>query len=175
MKRVFGLLVAVTLLLTGVFSANYVLLQRHLNNIIESDFRNEGISIRSHYGLYVNSKILVFDLLAISSQNAPADIFRVLLQYSEALQDRTFDKIVLEYDGTPKFYLLGDFFQETGIEYGVQNAVYTMRTFPENVYEMDGTHAFGTWTGGLLGVATRQLDDFSEFHKRWYVTEMLNN
>lgn len=59
-----------------------------------------------------------------------------------------------------------------GVEYGTQNPVYTMRTFPENLYRPDGTAAFGTWTGGLFGVLGKQMEDFIEFHKQWYVNEL---
>jgi len=54
----------------------------------------------------------------------------------------------------------------------MQNPVYTMRTFPQNVYALDGSPAFETWSGGLLGVLGKQLEDFSEFHKQWYLNEI---
>ena len=47
-----------------------------------------------------------------------------------------------------------------------------MRTLPENVFKMDGTAAFGTWTGGWLGVVGKQMEDFSEFHKQWYISDL---
>ena len=59
-----------------------------------------------------------------------------------------------------------------GQEYEKQNPVYTMRTFPENVYGVDGTQAFGSWTGGLLGVLGKQMGDFSELHKQWYIADL---
>lgn len=47
-----------------------------------------------------------------------------------------------------------------------------MRNFPENLYRPDGQRAFGSWTGGLLGVVGKQMEDFREFHKQWYVEDM---
>jgi hypothetical protein len=44
-----------------------------------------------------------------------------------------------------------------------------MRTFPKHVYKPDGKNAFGSWTGGLLGALGKEMDDFSEFHKQWYI------
>jgi hypothetical protein len=46
---------------------------------------------------------------------------------------------------------------------------------PEHVYALDGTPAFGTWTGGWLGVMGKQLDDSNEFHKQWWVNEALGD
>jgi len=58
------------------------------------------------------------------------------------------------------------------MEYESQNPVYTIRTFPENLYTIDGKNVYGEWTGGLLGVVTKQMEDFNDFHKKWYIDEM---
>ena len=47
-----------------------------------------------------------------------------------------------------------------------------MRTFPENVYALDGAKAFPSWTGGLIGVTGKQMEDFAEFHKQWYIYDL---
>ena len=47
-----------------------------------------------------------------------------------------------------------------------------MRTFPENVYRPDGARAFDSWTGGVLGVLGKQMEDFNEFHKQWYIEDL---
>lgn len=80
--------------------------------------------------------------------------------------------ILLQSKGKTKFQLKGDYFRQLGIEYGQQNPVYTMRTFTEHLYTSEGDKAFGTWTGGLLGVLKEQMEDFEEFHKKWYVEDM---
>ena len=58
------------------------------------------------------------------------------------------------------------------MEYGIQNPVYTLRSLPQNVYNLDGTQAFSTWTGGLIGVVGKQMEDLSEFHKQWYINDL---
>lgn len=115
---------------------------------------------------------LIYDLRGLSPESSSADVTRVLLQYARVLKDRQFDEVILAYRGTPKFLLKGEYFSSLGREYGVQNPVYTARTFPENVYELDGTPAFGGWTGGLIGVVARQMEDFNQFHKEWYIEDM---
>lgn len=140
--------------------------------VLDSDPRNKGIAVSIHFGKYINPSELVFDLRDVSGSNSPADVSRVLLQYAETLKAKEFGRIILAYRGTHKFQLKGSYFRTLGEEYRTQNPVYTMRTFPENVYELDGTAAFGKWTGGLLGVFGKQVEDFSELHKRWYLVDM---
>lgn len=42
---------------------------------------------------------------------------------------------------------------------------YIVRTFPENVYNINETKVFDSWIGGLLGVIARQMSDFNDFAK----------
>ena len=172
MKRVFILVVVVLLGAGSILFANYLLVHRHLGVVLKEDVRNSGIEVWAHYSQFLNPKSLVFDLREVSATTSPADVFRVLLQFSEVMEERDFDDLTLSYAGTPKFRLKGDYFKKLGVEYSVQNPVYTMRTFPENVFELDGTQAFNEWSGGILGVAARQMDDFGEFHKRWYISDI---
>lgn len=170
-SRIF--LIAVPLLAIAVVAvANYTFLQRHVTAVLDSDPRNNGIEVVAHYELYILPSVLVFDLRVVSPTNSPADVFRILLQFAQAQKERSFSLVKLAHRGTEKFYLKGDYFQRLGQEYGEQNPVYTMRTFPENVYRTDGTPAFGTWTGGLLGVLTKQMGDFGDFHKQWYIADL---
>ena len=59
-----------------------------------------------------------------------------------------------------------------GEEFGEQNPVYTIRTFPEHLSRPDGAQAFSTWTGGILGVLSKQMDDFNKFNKEWYIEDL---
>ncbi|BCG73329.1 hypothetical protein MesoLj113a_44870 [Mesorhizobium sp. 113-1-2] len=67
----------------------------------------------------------------------------------------------------------GDYFRQIGREREWQNPVYVIRTLPENLKRIDGEPAFDTWTGGWLGVASKQMEDHAEFHKQWYLRDML--
>ncbi|GGH04224.1 hypothetical protein [Mucilaginibacter phyllosphaerae] len=80
--------------------------------------------------------------------------------------------MILEYKGKPKFKLPGKYFHKLGIEYKQQNPMYTLRTFPENVMNLDETKAFGSVTGGLFGVLKAQMDQFSDFTKSWYLNDL---
>lgn len=157
----------------AIFTANHLMLGKPLAYVLESDSRNSGIQMTAHYGNYVVSSVLVLDLRKVSGRNSSADVFRVLLQYAEAIQKKEFKIVNLACKGKTKFVLKGDYFRELGKEYDFQNPVYTMRTFPENIYNPDGKKAFPSWTGGLIGVTGKQMEDFAEFHQQWYINDLI--
>jgi len=140
--------------------------------VLDSDPRNKGISVLAHYEYFVLPGSLFFDLRGVDQTNSPADVFRVFLQFAASRKDRDYDTVKLAFRGKPKFVLKGEDFKTLGVEYGTQNPVYTIRTFPEHLYRPDGTPAFGKWTGGLLGVLGKQMEDFTEFHKQWYISDL---
>lgn len=173
MRKNFAYLLAALVAIVGVIAlVNYAFLQRHLAAVLDADPRNSGIEASAHYQFYVVPSVLVFDLRSVSGTNSQMDVSRVLIQFAESQKDKTFETVKLAYRGNAKFLLKGDYFRTIGREYGVQNPVYTLRTFPENVYRLDGSPAFGTWTGGWLGVLSKQMDDLNEFHQQWYIRDM---
>jgi hypothetical protein len=152
----------------AVFAANFVQLQAPLNSVMDDDSRNEGVDVRVHFGSYINPNVLVFDLRKISGDKSRLDVLRVLLQFADRLQDKEFNAVALAYRGETRFKLDGFFFQTVGREYSFQNPAYTLRTFPENVQRPDGSSAFGSWTGGLLGVLEKQMSDLNRFCDEWF-------
>lgn len=172
MKKIISILIIIITVLSGVFAFNYFSVTKPMSEVLEEDPRNSGIEIYTHYNYFINPSVLVVDVRDISGEKAPADVFRVLLQYASKLKDTPFDKVLLQSKGKTKFILEGVYFELLGEEYGIQNPVYTMRTFPENVYTPDGEKAFSTWSGGFLGVMKEQMEDFADFHHRWYIEDI---
>jgi hypothetical protein len=169
---VVGLVVSLILIAGGgVYTWNYVGLQSPMNEVLAGDSRNEGISVSVHHEYYLSPSTIVFDVQNIGSGRSRADMFRVLLQFASKMKGESFDKVLLASAGTVKFVLDGDYFKQLGQEFGTQNPVYTMRTFPSRVKRPDGSVAYGEWTGGLLGVASKQLEDFGNFFDRWLVLD----
>ena len=161
----------VVFLFLAVASINYILPYRSAQQVLNSDPRNAGINLFAHYEYFILPSILVMDLRNVSGENSPADVTRVLLQYAQSQKDKEYSQVKLASHGVQKFLMRGDYFKTLGVEFGEQNPVYTMRTLPENIFHLDGTAAFGTWTGGVLGVLGKQMEDFTEFHKQWYITD----
>ena len=170
-KKVIAIPLIMLGILGGVFGFNYFTLTKPLDSVLKSDYRNNGIEVSAHYENYVNPNVLVFDIKNIDLKNSAADVFRVFWQYSSELKTKSFDKIILSSKGQSKFYILGSHFTEIGRGYGIQNPVYIVRTFPENVYKMSGSKAFDSWTGGVLGVSIKQLENFNDFSKKWFIDD----
>lgn len=165
--------IALAAVLTGGVAAwNHVTLQSPMQEVLDEDSRNSGIDVRAHYKSYLLPGTLVFDLREVGGDKAPVDVFRVFLQFAHAMKSERFDRVELAFRGETKFVLDGAAFQEIGQEFGQQNPMYTVRTFPERLRKPDGSRAFEQWEGGALGVATQQMEDFSEFHRQWYIDEL---
>lgn len=173
MKILYWILGIIIVLSIGIYSYNYFTLSKPVKSIVNEDYRNEGIDFEVHYKNYINVNTFEFNLKSVSSQKAAVDVFRVLLQTSSALKNSHFEKVELEYNGTQKFFLKGDYFRQLGREYGEQNPVYVMRTFPENLFHPNGNTAYDKWEGGLLGVMGKQIEDLNDFHKKWYLNDMM--
>ncbi len=156
------------ILVVSVWGFNYISLQRYMNNVISQDSRNNGLSVDVHYGNYINLNKLIYNLDRIGPNNSKADVFRVLLQFSAKMSSKKINYVILSCKGEQKFYFKGEYFNKIGREYSVQNPVYTMRTFAENLYNPIGEKAFPTWTGWLFGVMGKQMEDFNSFHEQWY-------
>jgi hypothetical protein len=148
-------------------------LQASLDKVIKDDSRNSGIAATAYYSEYPS--VIVFDIQSIEGETSKLDVFRVFLQFADALQEKKFDRVELAYQGKTKFLIKGEYFQQLGREYSTQNPLYTVRTFPSNVFTPDGKQAYGEWTGGILGVLANEMDDFNDLHEKWYWDEILYN
>jgi hypothetical protein len=118
--------------------------------------------------------VLVFNLERVTSQNSPMDVFRTFLQFADAVKHKRYGRVELAHRGTTKFIMAGEYFAQLGAEYGEQNPIYTLRTFPEHLYRPDGTSAYGTWTGGMIGVLGKQMEDFNDVHRQWYIDDLVS-
>jgi len=172
MIKLIGGIVFICLVSASIFIFNYFSVGKPIVEVLDSDPRNTGIKIDTHYKNYIQTSILAINVKRVSGEKSAADIFRVLLQYASKLKEKSFKLVLLQSKGKTKFKLEGEFFRKLGREFGEQNPVYTMRTFTQNLYTPDGDNAFGTWTGGILGVVKEQMEDFGEFHNKWYVEDM---
>ena len=165
-----GVVVIVVLIVGLVYGINHTI-NGPLQKVISDDSRNKGVEAKAYYG-NMRLSILVFDLTNISSSNSRLDVFRVLLQFAQALKDKRFDSVQLAWRGKVKFVVSGEYFQKLGQEYDTQNPMYTIRTFPENLRTVAGERAFSEWEGGIFGVLKAQMDDFNHFHDQWYLDEL---
>lgn len=165
-KKLIAIFILLIVVAGVIYGYNYFSLQSTMNDVIESDYRNKGIDVSVSYENYVNISVIEYDLKKYAGKS-PADIFRVLLQFAKKKKDSDFDYIILSCRGYKKFKIEGKYFKKLGKELDLQNPVYTIRTFPENVLKLDGSNAFPKWEGGILGVTKEQMEDFNDFINKW--------
>lgn len=135
---------------------------------LAKDGRNSGITLVGYRSFGVHPSEVTLDLWAVDGQTAPVDLLRSLFEAAEALKTRHFSRVVLAKSGKRVFVITGDDFQELGQSYSVsENPMYLIRTLPQKLYRTDGTPAYGTWEGGLLGVLSKQMQDVAAFATDW--------
>ena len=174
MKNLFWTIGTIVIITIIIYIFNFLTLIQPTMSEINKDSRNDGISLDVHYKFYVIPNTLEFNLKNVPPDKAAADIFRVFLQTSSALKDKNFEKVELKYKGTLKFILNGDYYKQLGSEFEDQNPMYTIRTLPENLYNPNGELSYSKWEGGMFGVLGKQMEDFNDFNKKWYMDEMIN-
>ena len=101
-----------------------------------------------------------------------ASVLGSFLRFAGEMKDRKFREVRLAFRGQTRFILNGDEFAEIGQEFGWQNPVYTLRTFPEKLQRPDGRPAFSRWSGGLLGVTGAQMKDLNGLADQWYRSDL---
>ncbi|MGE0489769.1 MAG: hypothetical protein AB7S38_11230 [Vulcanimicrobiota bacterium] len=160
-----GLLLA-AILLTGC-ADDY---SKKLATELADDLRNAGIEV----SLRAKGEMLVVDLLSVSGERSPADVTRVLFTAAALVvkeHPEPYQEVVLEYRKGACFKLSGQDFYQLGKDFEAgENPVYLIRTLPEKLKTPTGKPAYEKWEGGWLGVSTRQMEDFNDFHKKWWIT-----
>jgi len=131
------------------------------------DDRNKGLTLVAYRAYALSPTVLTLDLWSVK-EAAPIDLFRALFQAAEALKGKRFDRVNLARGGRTVFVLDGEAFQTLGQEYALgQNPIYLVRTLPEKLRTPSGSPAFETWTGGWLGVLSKQIEESNAFAQAW--------
>lgn len=157
----------------AIWLYNQTSLQGPLSKVLDSDSRNKNVIAKAHFDGWINTSTVVFDLSDVSGESSAMDIFRVFLQFAQSQKEHRYDKVILAAYGENKFVVPGDYFHDLGAEYGSQNPMYTIRTFPHHVTSMSGEHPFPEYTGGLLGVLNKEMEEFNDMNKQWYQNDYI--
>ncbi len=155
----------------AIWLYNQILLQKPLTRVILSESRNNLVHARAHFDGWVDTKTVVFDLTDVADNSSSLDIFRVFLQYAKEQKEQRFERIVLAAYGRKKLALPGAYFQQLGQEYDSQNLMYTIRTFPHHLLDMQGRKPFPEYEGGLFAVLGEEMKQFAEFNERWFLND----
>jgi hypothetical protein len=166
-------IVILLLALCAAVVANLFLVTLPSFERLSADHRNAKVKIIAYLRWGVDPSTLVVDLWNVDGEASIADVDRCLLDIAAAVKDRDFTNVQLAHRMSVRFQITGSYFKTLGMEREWQNPVYTMRTMPENMRTPEGLPAFGQWTGGLLGVLNKQMEDHQALHRRWWLNDMI--
>lgn len=167
MRTFSKLLIGAVLLICLVFGGNWLSVGGPVSSALDEDARNSGLEISARHAYYVMPSTLVLDLHSADAAS-PADLGRAFFQAAATLEERSFARIVFAHRRGFVFQMEGDDFQKIGRQFASgENPMYLIRKLPSKLYERDGTSAYGSWSGGLLGVFGKEMEDYNDAMTRW--------
>lgn len=141
------------------YSANLILLQRPIDEVIESNAAFHGMKVSAHYQYWVVPGVVVYDLKELSFRQTPIDVHTALLEFAKKVRDKRYSRVELSYRGATKFSIDGESFAKLGQEYEKRNYDYVLYQFPQG---LDGKKGKSNDRDALL-----------QFHRQWYGEDAL--
>jgi hypothetical protein len=145
------------------YSANVLLLQRPVDQVIDSNSAFQGMKVSAHYQYWVVPGVVVYDLKELSVRQTPLDVHTALSEFARKVRDKRYSRVDISYRGATKFSIDGESFTRLGEEYEKKNYRYVLYEFPR---------LFGKQTKSPApGPAGR--DELLQFHRQWYGNDSL--
>lgn len=142
------------------YSANVLMLQQPVNDILRENAALRGMKVSAHYRYWVVPGVVVYDLEELSFRQTPIDVHTAFLEFAKKLKARRYSRVDLSYRGMTKFSIDGRSFARLGEEYSKRNFDYVLYSFPRLFRAADGTPAPSPHAS--------DRDALLEFHRRWY-------
>lgn len=145
------------------YSANLLLLQEPVNDILRENAAFRGMEVSAHYQYWVVPGVVVYDLKELSFRQTPIDVHTAFLEFARELKEKRYQRVDLSYRGKTKFTLDGAAFAQLGREYEKRNFDFVLYKFPA---------LFKPAENGPVD-ASSDRDALLEFHRRWYGEDVL--
>jgi hypothetical protein len=147
------------------YSANLLLLQEPVNDILNENAAFRGMKVSAHYQYYVVPGVVVYDLQGLSFRQTPIDVHTAFLEFANKLKAKRYSRVELSYKGTKKFSIDGASFMKLGEEYSKRNFEYVLYNVPRLFRPAEGTKP--------IPPTATDRDTLLEFHRRWYGEDLL--
>lgn len=157
-----------------VLAYNFFWMHFPVQQKLSEDYRNTSASIAVYHRWGIHPNEIVVDIRSVEGSASRLDITRMLFQIAEVFEDRNYSTVILAHRGKEKLKLDGDFFKETGETFSFQNPIHLSRELPKNVYHLDGKRAYGSYSGGWLGVLNAELEQLNDLHDDWWLDAELS-
>ena len=108
---------------------------------------------------------ITFDLHKVKGDCRRIDPIHLLLQFTSKLKDYNISYLLIACQGKEKYRIAKTDVDRLARNYDNDARGWSFMHLPELLSRPDGTHPFGPWEGGWLGVLTHQMDDLSALMK----------
>ena len=126
------------------------------------------VTAKVSYSGLIGTNTVIFDLREGGSVSARRiDPVHLLMQFSDKLNLYTVNRVILARNGQNRFYISGSDLRQLSDSYAGGGRIWAFNNLPARVRRMDGSRAFGEWTGGWLGVLQKQTVDLDAFITEW--------
>lgn len=142
------------------YSANLLLLQEPVNDILKQSNAFKGMSVSAHYQYYIIPGVVVYDIEGLSVRQTPIDVHTAFLEFAKKLKEKRYSRVELSYQGTTKYSIDGASFQKLGEEYNKRNFDWVLYSFSRLLRPENGTEP--------LDDAVSDRDALLDFHRQWY-------
>lgn len=147
------------------YSANLILLQEPMNDVLKESAAFNGMSVSAHYQYWVVPGVVVYDLKDVGVRQTPIDVHTAFLEFAKKLKAKRYSRVELSYKGTTKFSIDGASFKTIGTEYAKKNYEYVLYRVPRLFHAEDGAQAPNASSTGR--------DSLLQFHRAWYGEDQL--
>lgn len=139
------------------YSANVLLLQQPVNEVIASNDSFRGMKVSAHYEYWVVPGVVVYDLQELSFRQTPIDVHTALLEFAKKVKEKRYSRVDLQYRGATRMSIDGESFARLGQEYAKRNFDYVLYEFPRLFRKP-----------GVSDATSENRDALLQFHRRWY-------
>jgi hypothetical protein len=123
-----------------------------------------GGDVRVGYTLGGN---IVFDVRSCKGDCRLIDPLHLLMQFGFKIKDEGFSHLLLASAGEEVYRLEKSDLDELARQYDLGARIWAFDHWSERLRKPTGERAFGSWSGGVLGVTLGQTKDLSEALKAW--------
>jgi hypothetical protein len=149
------------------YSANLLLLQEPMNQVLKQNAAFNGMEVSAHYQYWIVPGVVVYDLKNLSVEQTPIDVHTAFLEFAKKLHEKRYSRVELSFKGHTKFSIDGAAFQRVGEEYEKKNFDYVLYRMPHLLHAEDGAK-----------VPDRNASDrdaLLQFHRQWYGDDQMTH
>ncbi len=150
------------------YSANAILLQQPVNEVLKENAAFNGMEISAHYQYYMVPGVVVYDLRSIGVRQTPIDVHTAFLEFAKKVRANRYRRVELSYRGTTKFSIDGASFHRIGEEYAKRNFDYVLYTVP-HLFHREGPSK----STAAAKSSASDRDALLQFHRQWYGEDQL--